>query len=83
MLSNLKGHDSHGVGMIPNYVASALRGGLKVNADAEVVTDKGAVLLVDGRYGFGQVVGRQATDLAIEQRNPWAWLTSAPAIIAT
>ena len=67
VLSNLKGHDSHGVGMIPNYVASALRGGLKVNADAEVVTDKGAVLLVDGRYGFGQVVGRQATDLAIER----------------
>ena len=24
VLSNLKGHDSHGVGMIPNYVASAL-----------------------------------------------------------
>ena len=67
VLSNLKGHDSHGVGMIPSYVASALRGGLKVNADAEVVTDKGAVLLVDGGYGFGQVVGRQATDLAIER----------------
>ena len=67
VLSNLKGHDSHGVGMIPSYVASALRGGLKVNADAEVVTDKGAVLLVDGRYGFGQVVGRQAADLAIER----------------
>ena len=67
VLSNLKGHDSHGVGMIPNYVASVLRGGLKVNANAEVVTDKGAVLLVDGGYGFGQVVGRQATDLAIER----------------
>ena len=52
--------------MIPNYVASALRGGLKVNADAEV-DGQGAVLLVDGRYGFGQVVGRQATDLAIER----------------
>ena len=34
VLSNLKGHDSHGVGMIPNYVASASRG-LKVNADAK------------------------------------------------
>ena len=63
--ANLKGHDSHGVGMIPNYVGSALRGGLQVNADARVVKDQGAVLLVDGGFGFGQVVGRQATDLGI------------------
>ena len=67
VLSNLKGHDSHGVGMIPNYVGSAQRGGLQVNADAKIIKDKGAVLLVDGSYGFGQVVGRQATDLAIER----------------
>ncbi|MCO4829849.1 MAG: malate/lactate/ureidoglycolate dehydrogenase [Gammaproteobacteria bacterium] len=65
--ANLKGHDSHGVGMIPNYVGSALRGGLQVNADARVVKDQGAVLLVDGGFGFGQVVGRQATDLGIEK----------------
>jgi uncharacterized oxidoreductase len=65
--ANLKGHDSHGVGMIPNYVGSALRGGLQVNADATVVKDHGAVLLVDGGFGFGQVVGRQATDLGIEK----------------
>ena len=51
--ANLKGHDSHGVGMIPNYVGSALRGGLQVNADARVVKDQGAVLLVDGGFGFG------------------------------
>jgi len=65
--ANLKGHDSHGVGMIPNYVGSALRGGLQVNAEAQVVKDQGAVLLIDGGFGFGQVVGRQATDLGIEK----------------
>lgn len=65
--ANLKGHDSHGVGMIPNYVGSALRGGLKVNANAEVIKDQGSVLLVDGGFGYGQVVGRQATDLGIEK----------------
>ena len=63
--ANLKGHDSHGVGMIPNYVAGALNGHLQVNADAEVVQDKGAVLLLDGNMGFGQVVARQATDAGI------------------
>lgn len=65
--ANLKGHDSHGVGMIPNYVASAINGTLSVNADAHCVRDKGAVLLVDGQFGFGQVVGRQATDMGIER----------------
>ncbi len=65
--ANLKGHDSHGVGMLPNYVASALKGYLQVNNDARLVQDKGAVLLVDGRMGFGQVVGRQATEWGIER----------------
>lgn len=65
--ANLKGHDSHGVGMIPIYVTNLLNGNLKPNADAEVIVDKGAVLLVDGKFGFGQVVGRQATDRGIER----------------
>jgi len=65
--ANLKGHDSHGVGMIPNYVAGAKNGSLNVNADAELIQDKGAVLLVDGKQGFGQVVGRQATDMGIDR----------------
>jgi len=65
--ANLKGHDSHGVGMIPNYVQGARNGYLKVNQDAELVQDKGMVLLVDSHQGFGQVVGRQTMDWGIER----------------
>lgn len=65
--ANLKGHDSHGVGMIPNYVNSSLAGTLHVNNDAVIVKDKGSVLLVDGQFGYGQVVGRQATALGIKR----------------
>lgn len=65
--ANLKGHDSHGVGMVPAYVANIRAGHLAVDAEAEVVRDNGAVLLVDGHFGFGQVVGSQATALAIER----------------
>ena len=50
--ANLKGHDSHGVGMIPRYVSAAKNGFLDVHANAELVKDKGAVLLVDGHQGF-------------------------------
>lgn len=63
--ANLKGHDSHGVGMIPAYVNNIRNDLLKPDAHAEVVRDNGAVLLVDGGFGFGQVVGREATELAL------------------
>ncbi|MEE8243774.1 MAG: malate/lactate/ureidoglycolate dehydrogenase [Pseudomonadales bacterium] len=65
--ANLKGHDSHGVGMIPAYVRNIRAGHLKVDAHAERIKDNGAVLLVDGQFGFGQVVGREATVMAIER----------------
>ena len=63
--ANLKGHDSHGVGMIPNYVRGIKQGHLHVERDAELMLDKGAVLLVEGHQGFGQVVARQATQMGI------------------
>jgi hydroxycarboxylate dehydrogenase B len=65
--ANLKGHDSHGVGMIPAYVNNIRNGLLRVDAHARVVRDSGAVLLIDGDMGFGQVVGREATDLALDR----------------
>ncbi len=65
--ANLKGHDSHGVGMIPAYVNNIRNGLLQPHAHATVRRDQGAVLLVDGSMGFGQVVGREATELAIER----------------
>lgn len=65
--ANLKGHDSHGVGMVPAYVGNIRSGKLDVQAHARVAHDKGAVLLVDGQMGFGQVVGREAVDFALER----------------
>ena len=65
--ANLKGHDSHGVGMIPAYVHNIQTGLLKHDAEANPVRDNGAVLVIDGQFGFGQVVGKQATQMAIDR----------------
>ncbi len=65
--ANLKGHDSHGVGMIPAYANNLKKGYLDPDANINVIKDKGPILLVDGQKGFGQVVGRQATDLALKR----------------
>jgi len=67
VLANLSGHDSHGVGMVPRYVDAVLEGGLTPNASAEVKLDGGSVLALDGRRGYGQVVGEQAMQLAIQR----------------
>jgi uncharacterized oxidoreductase len=63
--ANLKGHDSHGVGMIPRYVDSIKEGGLTVNAHASITGDAGALITVDGNRGYGQVAAREAIEFGI------------------
>jgi uncharacterized oxidoreductase len=63
--ANLKGHDSHGVGLIPRYIAHALDGRLTVGGTATVVSDSGSFLLLDGNMGYGQTVGAETMELAI------------------
>jgi uncharacterized oxidoreductase len=65
--ANLMGHDSHGVGMIPRYVDALLEGGLSVNRHPEIKLDAGALLSLDGCQGYGQVIGAEATEMAIER----------------
>jgi len=64
VLSNLSGHDSHGVGMAPRYVDAILEARLDPQADVAVRVDSGVLLGLDGQSGFGQVVGVQAMELA-------------------
>jgi hydroxycarboxylate dehydrogenase B len=60
--ANLTGHDSHGVGMLPQYVELVLEGLLVPNCHAEVVRDRGAVLVIEGGRGYGQVIGYEAME---------------------
>ena len=67
VIANLKGHDSHGVGMIPSYVKSMMSDLIHPQNDALLTRDSGAVLSFDGNLGFGRVVGIQAVDQGIER----------------
>jgi uncharacterized oxidoreductase len=65
VMANLKGHDSHGVGMAPSYVAAIRAGKLHPNARAKVISDRGAVIVVDGQFGLGAPTAREAVELGI------------------
>src|SRR5215472_8911274 len=63
--ANLKGHDSHGVGMIPNYLRNLAGGKAVANQKGRVISDSGAFIVYDGARGYGQIVAREATQLGI------------------
>ena len=65
--ANLRGHDSHGVGMIPHYVHNISNGTASPNTGLSVVRDGGAVMLFDGGMGFGQRVGAEMMERLIDR----------------
>jgi LDH2 family malate/lactate/ureidoglycolate dehydrogenase len=66
VLSNLKGVDSHGVVRVAQYVREIETGRIDPLA-RPVVDDRGAAIVLDGRWCFGQIAAREATRLAVER----------------
>eukprot|EP00943_MAST-04B_sp_MAST-4B-sp1_P002008 g2008.t1 len=62
--SNLKGHDSHGVGYLPRYIRAAMDKEININAKPDIVIENNFVK-VDGKVCYGQVVGLEAMDAGI------------------
>ena len=81
--ANLRGHDSHGVGMVPRYVDAVLEGGLAVNAHVAIRQDSGALLTLDGRQGYGQVIGQEAMELGAARAKEHGRLRRRPGAFAS
>lgn len=65
VLANLSGHDSHGVIRIIEYVEWTKRGWVNPLGQLSIVREQPCILILDGDYGFGQVIGRRAMELGI------------------
>jgi LDH2 family malate/lactate/ureidoglycolate dehydrogenase len=65
--AELCGHESHGLIRVAEYLRHIEAGLVVPGAETEVVHDGGATLVVDGHWGFGQVVMGRATDWLIER----------------
>ena len=65
--ANLVGHDSHGVMRIPEYVKWVEQEQVNLNATFSIAVETEAFAVIDGDWGWGQVVGRKAMEVAIEK----------------
>ena len=66
VLSNLVGHDSHGVIRLAQYAAWIADGQIRPAAAAAVARRQQATAVVDGGWGFGQPAAQLATRTAAE-----------------
>jgi hydroxycarboxylate dehydrogenase B len=62
--ASLMGHDSHGVIRVSKYVDWLRAGQVRPNRHARIASDRGALVVVDGDFGFGQVIGKEAMEIA-------------------
>lgn len=75
--ASLMGHDSHGVIRISKYVAWVRAGQVLANQHVDIANDRGALLVVDGRFGYGQVIGKEAMELAADRAGAHGMATLA------
>jgi uncharacterized oxidoreductase len=65
--ANLAGHDSHGILRTPEYVGWMEQRLVTIGAHIRIVQEADSFAVVDGSWGFGQVVGREAMEVAIRK----------------
>src|SRR6201987_2698279 len=65
--ANLTGHDSHGVIRMPVYIRWKKMGSIVPNQTPEVLVDTPSIVVVDGKFGYGQTVTPLAVKLGIEK----------------
>jgi hydroxycarboxylate dehydrogenase B len=65
--ANLAGHDSHGVIRVPQYVGQVRAGHIVPNQNAEVAFETDVVTVLDGHGGYGQILGEQSVQAAIDK----------------
>jgi len=59
--ANLRGHDSHGVGLVPGYLQRLAGGTAVPNRKGRIVSESGSLIVYDGERAWGQIAAREAT----------------------
>ena len=70
--SNLRGHDSHGVHLLMNYVNLWRKGDITFGAELEVLRESPSHAVLDAHGGLGQLVAWRAAKIAIDKASAGA-----------
>ncbi|MFJ9697291.1 Ldh family oxidoreductase [Kitasatospora sp. NPDC101183] len=65
--ADLGGVESHGVARLRRYVEGLRSGAINRHGEAEIVSDRGSVCVLDARNGLGQPALCTAVDLAVDR----------------
>ncbi|MBM3740586.1 MAG: Ldh family oxidoreductase [Acidobacteria bacterium] len=63
--AHVRGVDSHGLQLLPFYIAQAEDGRVDIQGTGRVASESGAVMVYDGENSLGQVVSAHCTDHAV------------------
>lgn len=63
--SNLKGHDSHGIGYLPVYVRGILSGKISLNATPSFSKVSSQMIHCDAKVALGQVIAKQCIEFTL------------------
>jgi uncharacterized oxidoreductase len=65
--ANLEGHDSHGVVRVAEYVTWMEEGRINHGAKMEIERETDAFAVINGNWGWGQIIGKNAMEVGIEK----------------
>lgn len=65
--ADLRGVSSHGVLRVPTYAARVEHGVVSTDKPLDIISDHGAVAVIDGHHTLGQISGTKAMELAIQK----------------
>lgn len=63
--ANLRGHDSHGVIRVPQYVDLLERGEYQIGVELRIESDCAAAVVCDAQWGMGQIQAHRLLDLIL------------------
>ncbi|MHA2393922.1 MAG: Ldh family oxidoreductase [Promethearchaeota archaeon] len=67
IMSNLMGHDSHGLVRLSGYIKDIRKGFIVPNSPFEIVSETPNTACINGNWGFGFIVTEKAMKLAIQK----------------
>lgn len=65
--ANLRGQDGHGVLLLPYYVKQVQAGLFKLGVNIDIIHETFSSTLINGNWGFGQVIATKAMEIAISK----------------